>query len=95
MLAKILIQTFEDCIYTVFVNHMKMLLFLLLLKIKTNFAKLMSPNLNTINCLRTYIKKKTAVSILQAEIYHSCKLQVDYFSSYITIFKSKQNSYFC
>lgn len=41
------------------------------------------------------MKKKTAVSILQAEIYHSCKLQVDYFSSYITIFKSKQNSYFC
>lgn len=67
---------------------MKMLLFLLLPNIKTNFAKLMSPNFNTVNCLRTYIKIKmaVAVSILQAEKCHSWKVQVDYSSSYMTIF---------
>lgn len=63
-----------------------MLLFLFLLNIKTNFAKLTSPNYNTVNCLRTYIKIKMAVSIPQAEKCHSWKLQVDYFSSYIIIF---------
>lgn len=73
-------------VYAVFVDNMKMLLFLLLLSIKPNFARLMSPNFNTVNCLRTDIKIKKAVSILQAEKCHSWKLQVDYFSSYITNF---------